>query len=303
MEYNEFKSDASTNNDLYAKKNFAIPRHIIQKESQNSLLQNLCITWAGYYEVAQGHFIRNRILNEHILVYCIDGKGWFEQGAYHWTIQAGDIFFCFKDMKHSYGADEKEPWSNYWVCFVGESAQSFYNLLQVSPQTPILHLEDKKKLISLFLEIFKTLEYGYSLNNLIYASSCVHQILSYMYYSQMYTYSSHFKDIDIEKIVNFMHENIDSVLTLKQLADYSNISKYYYSRKFKEKTGYSPIDYFNRLKIQKACHLLDADVMRISEVSRLIGLNSPYYFSALFKKFMGYSPKEYKKNRSSSGSN
>lgn len=296
MENDELEMQASDPGP-YNKKTIDIPRYIIKKEAENELLNNLAITWTGCYENAKGHFVRNRVLNEYVLIYCTGGKGWLEMAGKRWVINTGDVFFCFKDIRHSYGADDQDPWTKYWVCFIGKSVPDFLSLLQVSPQSPVIPIGDKSKLFTLFYEIFETLSYGYSLNNLLYASSCVHQILSYLFNVQMYTYKAVTKDINIEKIVRFMYENINNSFTLKELADYANMSKYYFLRKFKEKTGYSPIDYFNRLKIQKACELLDASAVRISEISQMLGFNSQYYFSLTFKKIIGYSPRTYREIR------
>src|SRR5690606_40995788 len=59
--------------------------------------------------------------------------------------------------------------------------------------------------------------------------------------------------------------------------------------------GYSPIEYFNHLKIQHACQLLQFSDRRIFEIALAIGIEDPYYFSRLFSTQMGISPKQYRK--------
>ena len=53
------------------------------------------------------------------------------------------------------------------------------------------------------------------------------------------------------------------------------------------------MSYFNQLRIQKACELLDFTDMKINQVCFKIGIDDPYYFSRLFKQVMGCSPREY----------
>jgi AraC-like DNA-binding protein len=72
----------------------------------------------------------------------------------------------------------------------------------------------------------------------------------------------------------------------------------HYSSLFKKKTGFSPIDYFNHLKIQKACQYLQFTQLRIREIALKVGISDPLYFSRLFTQTMGYSPKEYRQHRS-----
>ena len=55
-----------------------------------------------------------------------------------------------------------------------------------------------------------------------------------------------------------------------------------------------PIEYFLRLKIQKATQLLSLTGLSIKEVAASIGISDPYYFSRLFKKMTGSSPSAYR---------
>ncbi|MEZ0484381.1 helix-turn-helix transcriptional regulator [Fibrella aquatica] len=79
------------------------------------------------------------------------------------------------------------------------------------------------------------------------------------------------------------------------LAQAAHLSTSFFCRKFKQDTGYAPIEYFNHLRIQKACQLLHFSNLRINEVASQIGIDDPFYFSRLFKKQMGISPNEYRK--------
>lgn len=63
---------------------------------------------------------------------------------------------------------------------------------------------------------------------------------------------------------------------------------------FKKRTGYSPLTYFNLMKIRKACELLDTTSMKLNQISFKIGFDDQFYFSRLFTKIMGMSPKAYR---------
>ena len=65
----------------------------------------------------------------------------------------------------------------------------------------------------------------------------------------------------------------------------------------KKKTGYAPIDYFIRLKIQKACELLETTDQQVGEMGYSLGYPDIDYFSRLFKKVVGLSPRQYRAER------
>jgi AraC-like DNA-binding protein len=81
---------------------------------------------------------------------------------------------------------------------------------------------------------------------------------------------------------------------LAELAREAGLSVPHYSAMFSRRTGLAPIDYFLRLKIQRACQLLETTAMLVEEVAAAVGCDDPFYFFRLFKKIMGHSPRAYR---------
>ena len=94
-----------------------------------------------------------------------------------------------------------------------------------------------------------------------------------------------------------MKENLEKRLTLADLAAHTGYSPSHFSVLFSKRTGYAPLTYFNQLKIQQACQLLDFTDMKINQICFKIGIEDTYYFSRLFSKVMGIPPREYKKQK------
>ena len=100
----------------------------------------------------------------------------------------------------------------------------------------------------------------------------------------------------IELSIHYMKENMEKHLSLQDIADQIGYSPSHFSMLFKKRTGHSPLTYFNLLKIQQACLLLDTTDMKINQICYKIGIEDTYYFSRLFSKMMGMSPREYRKS-------
>lgn len=271
-----------------------IPEDVVAKAANNPFLRNLTITKIGYYGTAKGHFIEREGINEYVLLYCIDGKGWVSTCGRRREVSRGHMIFCEANRAHAYGADSSDPWAIHWVHFIGEGVPELLNLLGITEHSPVLHIGEHTEFVSIFNEAYKTLYTGYSLPNLLYSCACLQQLLSHAVRLKMNKRLSDNSHIDIENVISFMLKNINQDITLQKFADNVCLSKYHFTRKFKERTGYSPIEYFNRLKIQRACDLLDTSSFGIKEISDMLGFNTPYYFSEVFRRIIGCSPKKYR---------
>lgn len=92
-----------------------------------------------------------------------------------------------------------------------------------------------------------------------------------------------------------MNEHIATSIRLPELAQSTGLSKQLLIYLFKKDTGFSPIDYFLRMKMQHAANMLDRTDLTVKEAALTVGMADPYYFSRIFKKLMGHSPTEYRK--------
>ena len=98
----------------------------------------------------------------------------------------------------------------------------------------------------------------------------------------------------VDLSIDFMQKSINVTLTLEDIAGSVNLSASHYSALFKKKTGFAPIEYFNHLKIQKACQYLQFTDLRVKEIAAELGVEDPYYFSRMFSKLMSVSPNDYR---------
>lgn len=62
-----------------------------------------------------------------------------------------------------------------------------------------------------------------------------------------------------------MQSHLDRPLVMTQLAATSHISSAHFINLFKAQTGYTPKDYFTRLRMHQACQLLNSTSMSIKE--------------------------------------
>ncbi len=278
-----------------------IPAPIIEELKNDALGSLLHITDIGYYPKATFHF-RERTKEEakqYILIYCIEGSGWFEIEGVRQKVSPEHFFILPKGKAHAYGCSTTNPWTIYWLHFDGDKAGFFSEGLdKPTPVTPQKNsrIEDR---LQLFEEIFATLKNGYSKNNLDYSISGLFHFLGSLKFLGAYResiFTNQTEDISADAI-HFMRENIHKRLTLKEIADHVGFSPSHFSTLFQNKTGFSPLNYLSQLKIQQACHWLDFSDMKINQIAMTIGFDDPFYFSRVFTKTMGVSPTEYRSKK------
>ena len=280
-------------------KAIVLPHKIIKTCEETTLVNQLFITDIGFYPKAKFHYReRSSGISQHILIYCTDGKGWFKTGTRQIEVERGQFLVIPAHTPHTYGSDEDNSWSIYWLHFKGNAADDFAQLLSkhATQFTGSINFSDER--IRLFNNMYATLENGYSADNLGYINMCLWHFLSSFCFADVFylPYNKEEKDaIDIS--IDFMQQNIHQSLTLQQLAGEVHISPSHYSALFKKKTGYPPLEYFNHIKIQKACQYLQFTNLQVKEIAYKLGINDPFYFSRFFSNVMGLSPLEYRNRK------
>lgn len=82
-------------------------------------------------------------------------------------------------------------------------------------------------------------------------------------------------------------------LTVDDLAAEAGLSRYHFSRKFKELTEISPAGYLTRLRMERA-QALFSEGRAVKEVTSLSGYSDPSYFCKVFRKHFGHSPGQHR---------
>lgn len=277
-------------------KAIVLPKKILEVCGFTPPVSALYITDIGFYPRAEYHYReRPSGISQNILIYCTEGRGWLEVPSGHYKVSPNEFLIIPADMPHKYGADEKNPWSIHWIHFKGLQSPYFTSLLTNQHKDFVTYSMFLEERIRIFDSIYKTLESGYSLDNLVYSSLSFSYFLTSLHFAEKFVSAHHTIEKDaVDVSIEYMQNHLDMALTLEAMASSVNLSVSHYSSIFRKKTGYSPVVYFNHLKIQHACRYLQFTSLRINEISIKLGIDDPYYFSRMFTKLMGISPQEYR---------
>lgn len=95
----------------------------------------------------------------------------------------------------------------------------------------------------------------------------------------------------IEPAVKYMREHLSEPFDSKKLSSMCMLSTALFYKLFGEKYKMTPLEYKNRLLLERAKMMLLTYNISVSEVSFMLGFESSAYFSRFFKKHVGIPPK------------
>ena len=203
--------------------------------------------------------------------------------------------FVPRNAPHAYGAEDDDPWTIVWAHAVGRELPYFLRQLGITLGSPKLRLSADGADRLDFNRVWRIAEEGYSLPHLLASASALRFVLSEMLRLKLLSRASVKDDEDVvQRATHFMRQHVDARVKLDDVARHTGVSVSHLSAMFRSRMGYSPMDYFARLRIQRACMLLDTTASRVKEIAVAAGFSDPYYFSRSFRKVMGMSPRAYR---------
>lgn len=104
-----------------------------------------------------------------------------------------------------------------------------------------------------------------------------------------------FDSLLISRITNYIHNNITTRFSSKELANLFDVTPEHLSSHFREVTGMSLKDFINQEKVNHSKFLLVSTNMTLLEIAIELGYTDQSYFSKVFKKYVNMSPLKYRK--------
>lgn len=273
------------------------PKFLLTKLAQHPLTRSLYPSAMGYYPSTGDLRVSDQTSNKYLLIYCSKGSGMVSLGEQQQRLRSGDLALLPPLQPHGYYSDPNDPWTIYWVNFEGELAEHFAERLQMklSPFAASVGLQPRA--IADFETLLEWHDKGYTATNVIHAVQLLQQLLSFFALQLRLHHPPGRHELDLEILEAIMMEYIHTDLSLDTLAKRSKLSKYYFSKKFRQLTGNSPIQHFIQMKIQHAAHRLQTSEQSVKQIAATLGYSDAYYFSRLFKKIIGQSPQQYRRNQ------
>jgi Transcriptional regulator containing an amidase domain and an AraC-type DNA-binding HTH domain len=273
-----------------------LPAGVRQAAARDPLLRGLHVTDAGFFPRAVGHYVeRPAGAPSHLVLLCTGGEGAVSfRGGETRVVRAGTLAWLPARQAHVYRSDLKQPWTITWVHFNGDEVEGWREYLGFPPGGGVRSSEAMTQPVRRLQEIYQVIEAGYPRANLLRAATLLR---AFFVEFAPWSAGSERGGTAAERVagtVEWMRERLDRRLRLAELAAAAALSVPYYAELFSRQFGYGPIDFLIRLRVQRACQLLDTTPLSVKEIARRVGFEDAFYFSRKFRAIMGKSPRSYR---------
>ena len=101
-------------------------------------------------------------------------------------------------------------------------------------------------------------------------------------------------DDEILTAQKFLEQNYQDKISIEKLSSNLNINRRNFDRRFIKATGFTPLDYLQRVKVEAAKKLFETTRKTVNEIMYEVGYNDAKAFRDVFSRVTGLMPLEYK---------
>mgnify|MGYP002524567535 CR=1 FL=1 len=257
---------------------------------------DVSISWIGYMIATPTQFFTNfTVRKDHCVQYVIKGKGDYFTNNRLYSLQRGSLWLLPKDQYHYYTSNKDDPYEYYWIHLNGIGAEEFLNKIGLSERNPVIQNLCDPNIERQFNKLIEAAKSDSPDAHLVL--SALHSLLYEIGHacSRTEVVGCNRNEKDIDDIISYIKDNYQKNVSLDDLAVVVNLDKAYMIRKFKLKTGLSPIQFLIQYRISKSCVLLNSD-MPLKAIASVCGFNNLTNYFKRFKKFIGITPNQFREN-------
>lgn len=227
--------------------------------------------------------------------YTLGGFGEIKFGGGTQPLRKGQGFFVRLPSDHHYYLPAySDGWEFYWIMVEGELANRIAR--QIGEQYGVVHSIDPES------RVIKMLANGYDLARAEHIRDGFQaSMLAYEFTLELLRSVKGLRSRTdarakkIQEAMAFVDQHYSEPISVDDIAARSSLSKYHFMHRFREQTGYTPVQYLTKVRIENAAHLLQLSDHTIDDIAHEVGYANGNYFCKIFRKYVGCSPGTFRK--------
>lgn len=251
-----------------------------------------CVLNCGHFYCQKGYRIRRHGNTIPLFLYIIDGEFHLEYEGCHYTAGKGDILLINGLKPHSYYSGDSCDF--IYIHYSGGASIQLTNHLIDRNKAPLFRSADTVQIYQQALIPITKLYYREPVTD-VELSCTIYQCLCLLMECNggltMHTASV---NPIIADSIRFIRNNLAKDLNLNILAENAGLSICYYAHLFKKESGFSPMEYISKCRINLAKTILKTTQQSIEEIAYSLGYSSASSFINAFTSREGISPLKFR---------
>ena len=253
----------------------------------------------GHFRASRSYRVERRRVAGHELLYCVNGSGYVASDRRRFRVEP--FHLAWLSGYSAQWADENMPWEVLWMRVEGQQMEHAWAVLSVE-ERPVFEGLPEQETRKVFHHVNDLLTNRSSTADA--ALNCrVAELLGYLVQSREAKEPLSQRDTqndypEFRSALEQMAAEPKRSWRAGELAKLCGLSERHFFRRFKEATGFSPINWLRRERISFAQAKLLERGSSIKQIAEQVGYNDVFFFSRDFKRHTGYCPSEYRRERS-----
>jgi AraC family transcriptional regulator len=99
-----------------------------------------------------------------------------------------------------------------------------------------------------------------------------------------------------KKVADYIEDHLEEEISLQELADIAQLSRFHFARAFTQSFGTPPHRYHMSRRMERAKALLEVPARSVTEVGMMLGFAETSSFTTSFRRSVGLTPSDYRRN-------
>ncbi|WP_179135942.1 AraC family transcriptional regulator [Paenibacillus sp. 32352] len=250
------------------------------------------IVRAGRNEAKPTYRIGPKIIECHSLHFILEGELTLEYAGKQASLNKGDLFCLFPYTPYLYSRRTlTKPLRMVWLALDGEQVPEAVQRIGLTKASPYLKKAVDARIKSILHRIIGL--QAQSPSKELAELSELYRLFDRL--TQLQTTPATETDPDwLDKSIEYLQLHYTEPLKIEELARFAGVNRTYFSTQFHRKTGAAPMQYLQKLRMDKASQLLRCTSLAVTEIAFTLGYPDLYSFTRAFKNYYGASPSSYR---------
>lgn len=248
----------------------------------------------GYFKTTPPYSTERANLPSFLVIYTLSGTGVLEINGKNLSLTPGSCMFIDCMQHHRYYTKAGSNWEFLWAHFYGAGCAGYLRLFSQNDNY-IVQVKEDTKLKALFWDMIHLQQNWCARHELSINQQLITLLTTILLACESSQHAPETAPDYIRMTVREIERNCTEHFLLEETAEKHHVSKFHFSRTFKQHMGMTFSEYVIFVRLRHAKEMLKYTDLSVNAIALKCGFNDTGYFIRAFRKKEGYTPLVYRK--------